>query len=198
MKIFYYQPLVTTIAANGSERLGAQATTKYWAEDNPTMKIEITQSGKTIIEVQEKLKKFLSHENYETVELPCEYYLCSKAVIDFFKPFEVSKPITSGYDWDKEEDLTYVAWINFAEVDTYYNSEFVSASDLQNFSCWECIEGNIEVDKISISKAKKNGFYVEMENKVGLTLDKNRAMIIRNMADSRNITPVELINLIYK
>ncbi len=186
-----------TIAANRSERLGAQATTKYWAEDNPAMKIEITQNGKTIIEAQEKLKIFLSHGKYEIVELPCEYYLCSKAVIDFFKPFEVSKPIISGYDWDKD-DSYFVAWLNFVEVDTYYNSEFISASDLQDFSCWECVEGTMEVDKISLSKARKNGFYVEMENKVGLTLDKNRAMVIRNMADYRSITSVELINLIYK
>lgn len=188
-----------TIAENRTERLGAQATTKYWAEDNPAMKIELTQNGKTIIEALEKLKKFLSHEKYETVELPCEYYLCSKAVIDFFKPFEVSKPIISGYDWDNEnDDLSFVAWLNFAEVETFYNSNLISHTDHMDFSCWECIEGTMEVDKISLSKAKKNGFYVEIENKTGLTLDKNRAMVIRNMADSRSITPVEFINLIYK
>jgi hypothetical protein len=73
LKVFYITPIIKTIADNGSEKLGAQAITKMWTDENPNMKMEVTVSGKTKEESKTKLLNFLSSggEN-EIIELDSE------------------------------------------------------------------------------------------------------------------------------
>lgn len=47
------------------------------------------------------------------------YFLCSKAVVEQFKPQEVSKPFKSGYEFEKEEEY-FVAQLDYAKVRRYY------------------------------------------------------------------------------
>lgn len=125
------------------------------------------------------------------------YYLCSQAVIDFANPTEVSKPFKSGYEWD--DDVYYVALIDFENVEKHYNEVIQpfnekSAEPDIDFWCRECVSGTMEDALISLKKANEKGFFVEIENKLNLTNERNRAMIICNMAQNRGISPVELIN----
>lgn len=201
-KVFYYTPIIETIANNGSERFGAKANTKMWHEDNPSMKLEVTMSGKSIEESKQKLLNFLSSngEN-EAIELLCNYYLCSKAVIDFFKPFYVSKPFKSGYEYDKDDE-NFVAWLNFEDIEKHYNevvepyNSNLDAGTEIDFSANECVPGQIDVSKINLKDAKKSGFWIEIEKKIGLTKENNRAMTIFNLSEREGITPIELINKI--
>lgn len=185
-KSFYYAPVVKPIASNGSAKFGFKAFTKSWTEENPSLKFEVEISGKTREELETKINSFFK----DSIELKCEYYLCSKSVVEKFKPIEVSKPFKSGYEYDQEDEY-FVAWLNFEEVEKFYKE---NEDDLHDFFCNECVSGQMDVSKISIKNAKKVGFWVEIENKLNLTLDKNRAMIICNMAQEKGITLVELIN----
>lgn len=191
MKSFYYQPIFRAIAKNGSERLGIQAFTKSWSEDMPEIKMEVTISAKTFTELKDKVNSFFMASEM----LPCEYYLCSASVVDKFKPFEVSKPFKSGFEFE-ENELYYVAWLNFAEVEKYYNEvvepdENLSESD---FWCRECIAGTMDSDKVSIRNAKKIGLLLEIAQTLDITAQRNQAMTIHNLSKRYGCTPVELIN----
>lgn len=121
-----------------------------------------------------------------------EYFLCSKAVIDYFPDVEKSKPFKSGWGFD-EEDEYYVAVLDFKAVEVVYNK---AASE--NFWCRECHAGSMEVDKITIAACKRNGLFAEIENKIGLTVERNQAMTIYNLSQKYNCTPIEFINRIAK
>jgi len=192
-KSFYYQPILKAIAKNGSERLGVQAITKSWTEDMPNIKMEVTFSANTFEELNQKIDSFF--DKSEMVK--CEYYLCSEVVNSLFKPFEASKPFQSGYDFDKRR-FYYVAWLNFEEVEKYYNEVVKPHNDRSDnqidYWCRECSGGTMEVSKISMKSAKKNGLFVEIENKIGLTNSENRAYTIKELSNRYGCTPVELIN----
>ena len=199
-KLLYYTPIIRTIASNGSERFGAQAITKVWEPDGH--KMEVTMNGKTREEAQTKLNKFLS-DGVESEEMICEYYLCTQSVVDFFKPFEVSKPFKSGYSFDSETNY-YAVWLHFPEIDKQFkeviepaNSELIAGEEI-DFMAFECIAGQMDVSKISLKSAKKDGLFSHIENVIGLTKDRNRAMTIFNIAQQYGITPVELINKMMK
>jgi len=118
-KLFYYQPIINPIAKNKSEKFGVNIITKLWKDDSK-LKMELKIFGKTKNEALEKFNKFLKSDNCESVELECNYYLCSEEVIKYAKPFEVSKPFKSGFQ--NEEELNYyVAWLNFEEVEKHFN-----------------------------------------------------------------------------
>ncbi|SHG28035.1 hypothetical protein [Flavobacterium johnsoniae] len=127
------------------------------------------------------------------------YYLCSQAVIDFAKPTDVSKPFKSGYEWD--QDNYYVANIDFEIVEKHFKEVIKphnqsSAEPDIDFWCRECVAGTMNDSKISLKQAKEKGLFVEIENKLNITAERNRAMTIYNLAESRGITPVDLINRI--
>lgn len=123
-----------------------------------------------------------------------EYFLCSKAVIDYFPDVEKSKPFKSGYRFDKG-DCYYVAVIDFPKVDSFYKANEERLL-LEDFWCRECHAGSMEVDKITIAGCKRNGLFKEIENKIGLTTERNQAMTIYNLSQKYNCTPIEFINRI--
>jgi hypothetical protein len=129
------------------------------------------------------------------------YFLCSKVVIEHFPNNEHSKPFKSGYSYDLEYEY-YVALLDWLEIEKYYK-EVIEPFNLKShveidFWCRECAPGQIDISKITLSSARKNGLFVEAENKTRLTNEKNRAMIIFNLAEKFNCTPIELINKIVK
>jgi hypothetical protein len=138
-KSYYYEPIVKPIANNGSSKFGFTAKTVSF-NDSRNTRFEVEISGKTIEELKQKTDDFFR----DSIELKCEYYLCSKSVVELFKPFEVSKPFKSGYADDNDD--YYVAWLNFEEVDRYYkaNEEKILNSD-DEFHCHQCIPGQIDV-----------------------------------------------------
>lgn len=185
--INFYQPIIRPVANNGSDRFGFTLETEMW--ETADRKIGLSIHGKTPKEARDKFENTMFEENVTQNELKCEYYLCNKSVVDKFKPFEVSKPFKSGYDWDNDE--YYVAWLNFEEVERFYNSESESEID---FTCYECVPGQMDVSNLSMRASKKNGFFSEIENHLSITKDRNRAYIIQNLSNQFGCTPVQLIN----
>ena len=155
-KSYYYEPIITPVASNGSGRFGYKAKTVSF-NDSLNTRFEVEISGKTIEEVKSKTDKFFE----ESILLKCEYYLCSKSVVEKFKPFEVSKPFKSGYTDDNDD--YFVAWLHFEEVDRYYqaNEEKILNSD-EEFYCRECVPGTMDVSKMEIKDIKKNGLFFEI------------------------------------
>jgi len=190
-KIFYYQPIIKPVASNGSERFGVHAVTQIWSETS-VVKMELSVFGKSTTEAIEKLKKSLNGKN-EVIELPCEYYLCGKEVIKQFKPFHVSKSFKSGFEND--ENLYFVAWLNFAEVEKYYK-QFVEPNDDYDCDFWlkECTPGTMDSDKISMRNAKEVGLFKEIIEKLNISTEYNQAMTICNLAKRFACTPVQLID----
>lgn len=123
------------------------------------------------------------------------YFLCSKSVVDRLKPTEVSKPFKSGYKWDEKEEY-FVAKINFNEAKKLYGKSTEDEQDV--FWCRELVGGTMDVSMITISGLKKNGVFLEIEQKIGLTQTKNIAMVVHNLAEVFNCTPIELINRMSK
>ncbi len=121
------------------------------------------------------------------------YFLCSKSVVDFAKPTEVSKPFKSGYQHDLNCDH-FIAILNFDKIEEYYNS--LNYDDQYNFWCQEIVSGNIDISPITIKGMKENGIFFEIERKIGLSTIKNIAMTINNISEKFNCTPIELINKI--
>ncbi|WP_339889813.1 hypothetical protein [uncultured Flavobacterium sp.] len=201
-KFIYYQPIIKPLAKNGSERLGVNLITKIWDAEKPELKMELTIYAKSTEKVLEKLEIQLIGENkFETEELPCEYYLCSEEVVKQFKPFEVSKPFKSGYEWDNHSNY-YVAWLHFPEVEKHYkeviephNQGLIGGSEI-DFMAYECIPGTMDVSKITFKGCKTNFLFCEIENKISITKDRNRAMTIQNLAQKFGCNPIEFINKI--
>lgn len=189
-KSYYYEPIVQPIANNGSSKFGYKAKTISF-NDSLNTRFEVEISGKTIEELKQKTDDFFK----DSIQLKCEYYLCSKSVVDLFKPFEVSKPFKSGYADDNDD--YFVAWLNFDEVDRYYqaNEEKILNSE-EEFFARECIPGQMDVSKLSINEIKKNGLFLEISNKIDFSSWKNIAMIIHNLSEREKRTPVEFINKI--
>lgn len=187
--LFYYQPVIRAVAKNGSERLGVNVVTQIWSPDKPRKKMDLSVYGETSEIALEKLRWSTKTKNSESVELPCEYYLCSASVVAHFKPFEVSKPFKSGYEQD--DDLYYVAWLNFEEVDKFYKEVLKEETD---FWCRECVPGTMDSEKISMKNAKKIGLFLEIAQKLDITTERNQAMTIRNLSNKHSCTPVQLIN----
>jgi hypothetical protein len=189
-KLYYYEPIVKPIANSGSSKFGFTAKTVSFIDSRNT-RFEVEISVKTIDELKTKTDDFFK----DSTELKCEYYLCSKSVVDLFKPFEVSKPFKSGYPYDNDD--YFVAWLNFDEVDRYYkaNKEKILSSD-DEFYCRECVIGQMDVSDMKIKDIKKNGLFFEIWQEFDLSQIKNQAMVIRNLSDREKCTPVEFINKI--
>lgn len=123
------------------------------------------------------------------------YFLCSKSVVDHMKPTEVSNPFKSGYDWDKDE-MYFVAKINFKKAKKLYGKSTEDEQDV--FWCRELVSGTMDVSKITLSGIRKNGLFLEIERKIGLTASRNVAMTVKNLSEKFNATPIEFINKIAK
>ena len=189
-KSYYYEPIVTPVANNGSGRFGYKAKTVSF-NDSLNTRFEVEISGKTIEELKQKTDDFFR----DSIQLKCEYYLCSKSVVDIFKPFEVSKPFKSGYADDNDD--YFVAWLNFEEVDRYYkaNEEKILNSD-DEFFARECTQGPFNVSFLKLNRMKKNGLLSEIEAELSITSNKNIAMVIHKLSEREKCTPVEFINKI--
>lgn len=188
-KSYYYEPVVTPVASNGSGRFGYKAKTVSF-NDSLNTRFEVEISGKTIEELKQKTDDFFK----DSIQLKCEYYLCSKSVVEKFKPFEVSKPFKSGYAEDEEY---FVAWLHFEEIDRYYQAnedEILNSED--NFFARECVPGQMDISKLKLNRMKKNGLRVEIENVLSITSLKNIAMVIHNLSVREKCTPLEFINKI--
>jgi hypothetical protein len=59
-KIYYETIKIETICKNGSEKFGAEAITNISESKDGSRKMEITQFGKTKVEAEAKLLKFLT------------------------------------------------------------------------------------------------------------------------------------------
>jgi hypothetical protein len=190
-KSYYYEPIVTPVANNGSSKFGFIAKTVSF-NDSLNTRFEVEISGKTIEELKQKTDDFFR----DSIQLKCEYYLCSKSVVDLFKPFEVSKPFKSGYTDDNDD--YFVAWLNFEEVDRYYqaNEEKILNSD-EEFYCRECVPGTMDVSNMEIKDIKKNGLFFEIFQISDVSkYDRNLPIIIHNLSEREKCTPVEFINKI--
>lgn len=122
-----------------------------------------------------------------------EFYLCGQAVVDQFKPEEVSKPISYGQEEDNEK--VYIAVINFKEVEKYYNqNEDNLGSD---FWARELVAGTMDTDKISLKKVKKENFFSVMRRVLDLSTERNLAMCVHNIAEREGMSPIELFNLLH-
>lgn len=113
------------------------------------------------------------------------YFLCSEELIKQFPEFECSKPFKSGYEYDT--DNYYIALIDFQKVSDYYQKHI--NDDLW---CRECVPVTMDVSKISLND--KNGLFIEIERKLGLTKENNRAMAIYNLSKLYKCNPIELVN----
>lgn len=119
-----------------------------------------------------------------------QYFLCSKNVIDVFSDVEKSIPFKSGYTHDS---INYIAVLDFESVEKYYN-ENEDQCDLDGFWCREIETGLIDVSTITISGIRKNGIFLEIENKTGLTTTRNIVMTINNLCAAHGMNPIEFIN----
>lgn len=123
-----------------------------------------------------------------------EYFLCSKTVIDAFPDIEHSKPFKSGYKFELDEEY-YVALLDFEKVEKYYNDD-INNNNYIDFWCRECVGGTMDVSKITLKGAKNKRLFIEIEEKIGLTTERNQAMTIYNLSEKHNCTPIEFINKI--
>lgn len=119
------------------------------------------------------------------------YFLCSKAVVDFAKPTEVSKPFKSGYQHDKEENY-FVAVLDFDKMEEHYDK--LTEDEQDKFWLKELTPGLMDVSTLSIKLMKENGLFFEIERKIGLTSTRNQAMTIHNLSEQFGCSPVEFIN----
>jgi hypothetical protein len=121
------------------------------------------------------------------------FFLCSQDVINAFPECERSKPFKSGFEND--EGLYYVALLDFDVIDRFYREVVEPKDDVFNdFWCRECVPGQMDVSKITLSGMRRNGVFYEISVKIGLTTEKNQAMTIYNLSQKYNCTPIELIN----
>lgn len=129
------------------------------------------------------------------------YFLCSKAVVEQFKPQEVSKPFKSGYEFEKEEEY-FVAQLDYAKVRRYYKEhvepvEKETIFDGNYFWAREVVPGTMDISKITLKGIRENGLFLELERIVGLTTERNRAMCIFNLTEKFGCkNPIEFINKI--
>ena len=123
------------------------------------------------------------------------YFLCSKKVVDFAKPENISKPFKSGWKCDKNSEY-FIAILNFQEIENHYNQ--LSKKEQDDFWCQEIVDGTMDVSKIKLKNLKENGIFFEIENVIGLTTIKNQAMTIYKLAEKFNCNPIELVNRIVK
>lgn len=121
------------------------------------------------------------------------YFLCSKKVVDFANPTDVSKPFKSGYQHDLKDEY-FIAVVNFDEVEKHYNQ--LSDDDQDDFWLQELVAGTMDISPITLKGLRENGLFSEIERKIGLTTTKNRAMIINNLSEKFNCNPIEFINKI--
>jgi len=123
------------------------------------------------------------------------YFICSKKVVDFAKPNEVSKPFKSGYQHDLNDEY-FIAVIDFDVIEQHYNQ--LSDDEQDDFWLQELVDGTMDVSPLTLKGMKENGLFFEIERKIGLTTTRNRAMTINNLSEKFNCTPIELINKIVK
>lgn len=122
------------------------------------------------------------------------FFICSEKVIQAFPEYEHSKPFKSGFGNDNNDN--YVALLDFEKVKQHYNQLLEYEQD--EFWCRECVPGQMDVSKFTLSGMRKNGIFKEIEKKLDLTTIKNQAMTIFNLAQKFNYTPIQLINKIIK
>ncbi len=123
------------------------------------------------------------------------YFLCSKQVVEIFKPSDASKPFKSGWTIDKDEDF-FVAVLDYDAVRKYYDEVIEPQDDAIDFWAGECCEGTMDISKITIAGCKRYGLFVEIERVLNLTAVRNQAMVIKNLSMKYGVTPVEFINKI--
>lgn len=187
-KIFYYKPVARYIAKNGSEKLGVNMVSQMWSEGSNRRNTELTMYGKTLKEAQDKFNKCV----VGCEEVTCSYFLCSQDVVDTFKPFEVSKGFVSGYDDGDRDNLNYVAWLNFSEVQKYYDEHKIDETD-RNFWLQEFSGGLMDVTSIKLKDLKNNTF-LEIERTLGLTTTKNIALTLNELCSNYGMNPIAFVN----
>ena len=122
------------------------------------------------------------------------YFLCSGAVISHFK-CEHSKPFKSGHLNDNDD--YYMALLDFESVEAYYEANEL-LMDENNFWCRECVPGTMSVSGITLAGMKRNGVFYEIEEKLNLSSERNIAMILYNLSEKYNCTPIELVTKILR
>lgn len=127
-----------------------------------------------------------------------EYFICSKAVVELFPECEKSNPIKTGYKYDEP---VFVAVLDFKKVEAAYDSihdEDDNGHCNGDFWCWSLVAGQMDVSKLTLKGIKERGLFLEIENKIGLTSTKNRAMTIHELAEKFGMNPIEFANSIAK
>jgi hypothetical protein len=122
------------------------------------------------------------------------FFICGEKVIQAFPECEHSKPFKSGFEND--DDNNYVALLDFEKVEQHYNQ--LPEDEQDDFWCRECVPGQMDVSKFTLSGMRKNGIFAEIRWKLDLTATRNQAMTIFNLAEKFNCTPLQLINKIVR
>lgn len=126
-----------------------------------------------------------------------KYYLCSGIVVDLNPKFIKSKPFKSGYSFDIKENY-YIIYISDEDFDNL-NNQYNSLDESLNFWIRECVHGIMDVSKITLKNIREDGLMVTIENTLDLTQVNNIAMVIYNLSEKYNVTPIEFINkLLYE
>lgn len=128
------------------------------------------------------------------------YYLCSSEVIRHFPNAVKSKPFKSGYSVDSN-DVYYIIILSEIELKNYYKDviePYNAKSHVEDIDFWcePCIPGTHDISKVTLTGCKQNGLFYEIGNKTGFTTDYNQAMIIYNLSQKFNCTPIKLISKI--
>jgi len=122
------------------------------------------------------------------------FFICGEKVIQAFSGCKHSKPFKSGFEND--DDDNYVAILDFDKVEQYYNQ--LPEDEQDDFWCRECVPGQMDVSKFTLSGMRKNGIFAEIRWKLDLTATRNQAMTIFNLSEKFNCTPIQLINKIVR
>lgn len=122
------------------------------------------------------------------------FFICGEKVIQAFPECEHSKPFKSGFEND--DDNNYVAILDFDKVEQHYNK--LPEDEQEDFWCRECVPGQMDVSKFTLSGMRKNGIFAEIRWKLDLTATRNQAMTIFNISEKFNCTPIQLINKIVR
>lgn len=144
------------------------------------------------IKLMEEYYKYRIEYDNQTKSNEFTYYLCSKSLVDIIKPMNYSNPFKSGYLNDYEE--YYVALLNYDTCCYIYNN--LPEKEKDKFYISQLVPGTMDITGLTLKGMRKNGIFFEIELVTGLTTFSNVAMVLHNLSEDFNITPIALINKI--
>jgi len=135
-----------------------------------------------------------------------DYYYVSEGIVKQFPEFEKSKAFDGPFDIK-----CYIAVIpNFDVVEKFYNAQ----KNPDRLFAFQCIDSNMTLTyetedydeddnefvvtaAFTIDTCKAWGMIEAMDQCLGISKERNVAYAIYKLAEANNVTPIELIDLIY-